>query len=100
MTALAILIILFGALSVWQENKQMQEKVAGLDALANTPALLVDTLHRGVLPQLLIHLSPEKPIFAAEGRAQILALLAENFNLEPVEAAIPGMDTVYLLEKK
>jgi hypothetical protein len=132
MAGLAVLIVLFGGLSVWQTNRQAQSSLAGLDILEASPALLVDTVHRGVLPQLLIHVSPNKEIFAAwqpallerpeawlselsdgslylsdgaygntaEGQDQILALLAESFDLKPVEAPIPGMGSVFLLERK
>jgi hypothetical protein len=132
MAGLAILMVLFGGLSVWQTNVQSQSKLEGLDLLEASPALLVDTVHRGVLPQLLIHVPPDKEIFAAwqpalldrpedwlselpdgslylsdgaygntaEGEEQILALLAEVFDLQPVEAPIPGMGSVFLLERK
>jgi hypothetical protein len=36
----------------------------------------------------------------ADGKEQILALLAEVFDLQPVEAPIPGMGSVFLLERK
>lgn len=62
---LATWMVLSGALSVWQTNSEMQSKINGLDILETSPALLVDTVHRGVLPQLLIHVPPSKRIFAA-----------------------------------
>jgi len=62
---LAITMIVFGILSTWQANNQMQSQVTGLDILEAAPAILVDTVHRGVLPQLLIHVPPDTRIYAA-----------------------------------
>ena len=64
MAGLAIGMLIFGGLSVWQVNERMASQVDGLDALETAPAILVDTVHRGVLPQLLIHVPPGKRIFA------------------------------------
>lgn len=61
---LAILMVLFGALSILAANRQARVQTAGLDVLKAAPAVLVDTVHRGVLPQLLIHVPPGKEIFA------------------------------------
>jgi hypothetical protein len=59
-----VAVVVFGLVSVWQTNVESRGRLDGLSYLETAPAILVDTVHRGVLPQFLIHAPANKAIFA------------------------------------
>jgi uncharacterized membrane protein len=71
MVGLAIIMIIFGGLSIRQVNGKMRSRIEGVDNLEAAPVILVDTVHRGILPQLLIHVPSHKQIYADWQRSLI-----------------------------